>query len=246
MIGPPDPSVPHQPDEWIRLLGTLPLMYQPGERWLYNTSAAVLSVLVARASGQPFGRVPRRAAVRAARDDDTAFSVPPADLGRFTPQYAIDEATGATVVDDPVDGGWSTPPAFPNGAAGLVSTATDYAAFGEMMLRSGAHGDGRILARPTVEVMTTDQLSAAQRSSGAPILDAGRGWGLGLAVVRDRTGIAAVPGRFGWDGGLGSSWYADPVNELSAVLMTPHRLDTPVHWNLLNDFWTCVYQALDD
>ena len=94
--------------------------------------------------------------------------------------------------------------------------------------------------------MTTDQLTAEQRAGGAPILDPGRGWGFGLSVFRDRNGPAAVPGRFGWDGGFGSSWYADPANDLSAVLMMNHRLDAPVHWNVLADFWTSVYQALDD
>ena len=56
-IGPPDPPVPPDPDTWIAALGSLPLLGQPGERWMYNTGAQVLGVLVARAAGQPFSEV---------------------------------------------------------------------------------------------------------------------------------------------------------------------------------------------
>jgi len=244
-LGPPDPSVPHTPDEWIALLGTLPLMSQPGERWRYGTSASVLGVLVARVAGQSLEQFFAERIFGPLGMRDTGFSVPAGSLARFTPVWGLD-ASGTSAIADPADGLWSAPPAFPDGAAGLVSTVDDYAAFGEMLLRHGEHGGARILGRTTVEAMITDQLTADQRANAGPILGPGLGWGLGLSVVRDRIGPAFVPGRFGWDGGFGSTWYADPENDVSAVLMMNHRLDAPVHWNVLADFWTAVYQALDD
>src|SRR5260370_18681779 len=91
---------------------------------------------------------------------DTAFSVPAGKLDRFATSYWTNYRTGVTEIYDQARGGqWSQPPAFPSGAGGLVSTADDYLAFGQMMLNRGKHGTVRILSRPSVEVMTTDQLT---------------------------------------------------------------------------------------
>ncbi len=81
--GPPAPSIPPPPDEWMRRFGTLPLMYQPGERWMYNTGSDVLGVLIARATGQPLEVFMRERIFDPIGMNDTGFSVPPADIGRL-------------------------------------------------------------------------------------------------------------------------------------------------------------------
>lgn len=125
--GPPRPSGDPGPDEFMKRLGTLPLIYQPGTSWLYHTSAEVLGVLIARASGRPFDVFLNDRLFEPLGMKDTGFNVPAAKLGRFATSYMVDPQTRELVVYDPAEGGeWSRPPAFPNGGAGLVSTADDY------------------------------------------------------------------------------------------------------------------------
>src|SRR5512138_1692069 len=151
-MGPPNPSTMPAPDEWMRRLGTLPLMHQPGEQWMYNTGSDVLGVLIARAAGQPLEAFLRERIFEPLGMHDTAFSVPPSKLGRFATSYRTSFQTGAVERYDAPDGQWSRPPAFPSGAGGLVSTVDDFLAFGRTLL---GHGP-RLLARPTLEAMTSD------------------------------------------------------------------------------------------
>jgi CubicO group peptidase (beta-lactamase class C family) len=244
-MGPPSPSTMPAPDEWIRRLGSLPLMHQPGEQWMYNTSADVLGVLIARASGQPLEAFFHKRIFEPLGMKDTGFSVPAAKLDRLATSYMPNPETGALEVYDEAGGGqWSRPSAFPSGAGGLVSTVDDYLAFGQMLLNKGKHGSERLLSRPSVEAMTTDQLKPEQRSAAAaPFLGEERSWGFGVSMITRRNDIAASPGRFGWDGGMGTSGYSDPGEGLVAILMT-QVLGFPS--GIYADFWTSVYQAIDD
>ena len=244
VMGPPQPALPLAPDEWLRQFATLPLMHQPGEQWMYDKAFSVLGVLIARAAEQPLETFLRERIFAPLGMPDTGFSVPAANLHRLPPCYWTNFETGAFEVYDEVqDSAWSRPPAFPDAAGGLVSTVDDYLAFGQMLLDKGQHRRERILARPSVEAMTTDQLLPSQRASAGPFLDENRGWGLGVSVITRRDNVAAVPGRFGWEGGFGTAWFSDPKEQLVAILMS-QRL--PPAANLYSDFWTLVYQAIDD
>jgi CubicO group peptidase (beta-lactamase class C family) len=247
-FGPPNPATPHDPDEWMRRLGTLPLMYQPGERWLYNTGSYVLGVLIARASGRPLEAFLRDRIFEPLGMKDTGFSVPPEKLDRLAASYWPDRETGVLKLHDGIlDSHWSRPPAFPDAGGGLVSTVDDYLAFGQMLLNKGRYGRERILSRPSVETMTTDHLTAEQKATAGLILGRGndRGWGFGLSVVTGRDEIAASPGRFGWDGGYGTSWASDPREGMVALLMT-QRTAFPLFSGVYLDFWSSAYQAIDD
>jgi CubicO group peptidase (beta-lactamase class C family) len=248
-MGPPMPATTPAPDEWMRRLGSLPLMYQPGERWLYNTGADVMGVLVSRAAGQPFETFLRERIFDPLGMEDTSFSVPAGKLDRLPTSYWTNYATGKVeVYDKPAGGQWSRPPAFPSGAGGMVSTADDYLAFGQMLLNKGKHRNQRILSRPSVEVMITDQLTPEQKAVSG--LVAGyfdnHGWGFGMSVVTKRTDMARSVGTYGWDGGFGTSWYADPKEDLTAVLMTQQAWTSPDPPNVCRDFWTSVYAAVED
>jgi len=247
--GPPSPSAPPAPDEWIRRLGTLPLMHQPGERWMYNTGSDVLGVLIARAAGRPFEAFVRERVFGPLGMRDTGFSVPAEKLHRLATAYLTDPETGALALYDEAEGGqWSSPPAFPSGAGGLVSIVDDYLAFGQMMLDQGRRGGQRVLSRPAVELMTTDHLTPEQKAvSGlVPGYFDGHGWGFGLSIVTRRDDIAAVPGRYGWDGGLGTSWYSDPKEDMVTILMTQAAWTSPSPPHVCLDFWASAYQAIDD
>ena len=248
-MGPPAPSMMPAPDEWIRRLGQLPLMYQPGERWIYNTGSDVLGVLLARASGQPLESFLRERIFEPLGMKDRGFSVPEASLNRLATSYWTDPTSGKLAVyDEAVGGQWSRPPVFPSGAGGMVSTIDDFLAFAQMLLSQGRYNKERLLSRPSVETMTTDQLTPEQKAVSGLIpgqFDS-QGWGFGVSIATRRDNIWAVPGRYGWDGGLGTSWYADPREEMTAILMTQRAWDSPGAPNLHSDFWTSVYQAIDD
>jgi CubicO group peptidase (beta-lactamase class C family) len=236
----PSPSEPPPPDEWIRRLGTLPLMGQPGESWMYNTGADVLSVLVARAAGRPFEAFLRERILEPLGMRDTGFSVPAPSIDRLATSYLVDPKTGALAVYDPARGGqWSRPPAFPSGGGGLVSTVDDFLAFGRMMLGGGVLGGARILSRRSVELMTADQLTPAQKAATrwVPGFFGAFGWGLGMAVVTGRDELGRARGAFGWDGGLGTSWWSDPGTATTGVLLTQRAWTSPVPPEVCRAFW---------
>jgi CubicO group peptidase (beta-lactamase class C family) len=246
-MGPPNPEATPAPDEWLRRLGSLPLMHQPGEQWMYNTGSDLLGVLIARVAGQPLATFFRERIFAPLGMRDTGFSVPAANLGRLATAYTTAYDIGKLTVTDEAEGGqWSRPPAFPSGAAGLVSTVDDYLAFAQMLLNGGKYRDERILSRLAIEAMTTDQLTPAQRASAADFLGDNNGWGFGVSVILRRDDLVAVPGRYGWDGGLGTSWSNDPQEEMITILLTQRGMASPLDINLSLDFRTSAYQAIDD
>jgi CubicO group peptidase (beta-lactamase class C family) len=245
--GPPHPSKAPGTDEWLRRLSTLPLMNQPGERWMYNTGSDVLGILVERASGQSFDAFLRERIFEPLGMKDTGFSVPAEKLDRLAGCYSFNHESRAFELYDGISGSeWSVPPAFPSGAGGLVSTVDDYLAFCRMMLNKGHYEGKRILSRPSVELMTMDHLTPEQKVGAEIFFGENSGWGFGMAVYTRRDDLSAVPGRFGWDGGLGTSGYSDPREDLVGVLMTQRLMDSPEPPGVFLDFWTSVYQAIDD
>jgi CubicO group peptidase (beta-lactamase class C family) len=245
--GPPAPATPPAPDEWIRRLGTLPLMHQPGEKWMYHTGSDVLGVLIARASGQALETFLRERLFEPLGMKDTGFSVPAAQIDRLATAYWTNAETGALELYDEAKGGqWSRPPAFPSGGGGLVSTVDDYLVFGQMMLNKGKRGAARILSRPSVELMTTDHLTPEQKAEAGVFLGDNRGWGFGMSVVTRRDDVAGSVGRFGWDGGLGTSSSSDPQEDLVGILLTQAAWTSPSPPGVYLDFWTSAYQAIDD
>jgi CubicO group peptidase (beta-lactamase class C family) len=214
---------------------------------MYDLGLDVLGVLIARAAGQSLETFFRERIFEPLGMKDTGFSVPAEKLDRLPGCYQRNHETGAfEVYDDAGDSQWSRPPAFPSAAGGLVSTADDYLAFCQMMLNKGRHGRERILSRPSVELMTTDHLTPEQKAGARFFFGDHSGWGFGLAVVTQRDDLAAVPGRFGWNGGFGTSGHSDPREEMVGILMTQLLMDTPEPSRVFLDFWTSAYQAIDD
>lgn len=206
-IGPPQPDDFVDPDTWIARFGELPLLAQPGERWLYNTGAHVLSVLCARAVGTSYDEVLRTRICEPLGMRDTGFYTE--DVERLATAY-MPTADGLAVWDSP-DGQWSRWPSFHDGAAGLVSTVDDLLAFARMLLRGGSP----VLATDQVREMNRDYLTAEQREFGSAFLG-GRGWGLGTSVVLDGPWAGAI----GWDGGLGASFLVHPARDLVVIVLT--------------------------
>jgi CubicO group peptidase (beta-lactamase class C family) len=248
-LGPFLPEI--SPDEYMKRLGALPLAHQPGERWLYNSGSDILGVLIARATGMSLGEFLQERIFTPLAMKDTGFSVPADKLDRLPTAYWTNFETGEFgIFDDVENSRWSSPPAFESGASGLVSTVDDLLAFGQLMLANGKYGNARLLSRPSIAVMTTDQITAEQKAASASEFFPGfwdaYGWGFGVAIDTRRDDLA-TPGRYGWDGGYGTSWWVDSEEELIGILLTQRVWDEPIVPPMaIRDFWTSVYQAIDD
>jgi len=239
-FAPPEPASPLTPNEWLKRVGTLPLMAQPGEQWLYNTSSCLLGVLLARLVRRPLPEVLDKLIFRPLGMKDTGFFVPDGKRGRLVSAYRP-EAGRTELYDGPATSAWRAPPAFPDGAAGLVSTADDYFAFSHMLLAHGLVSGGRLLSEASTRAMTSDQLTADQRSAAAAILGPGRGWGMGMSVVTDPPAAGLPPNAYGWNGGLGTSWIADPNTGLTALLLTQTAFTSSAPPRVHEDFWRVVF-----
>ena len=244
------PPTPHTPDQWLKKLGELPLQYHPGERWQYHMGSDVQGVLIARASGMPLGEFMRTRIFEPLGMNDTGFHVPQEKLSRLGSCYAANARSGELdLYDDAKDSLYAMPPAFPMGGAWLVSTLDDYLAFARMMLNDGKLGKERILARPSVETMRTDQLTDEQKriSPAVPGFFDYQGWGFGVSVITKRGAPEMSPGRFGWDGAFGTCWTADPKEHMTTLLMMQRMgaLGNPADGPRA-DFLTLAYQTIDD
>ncbi|MGY1653837.1 serine hydrolase domain-containing protein [Geodermatophilus sp. SYSU D01119] len=229
--GPPAPQALPAPDEWLRRVASVPLAHQPGERWLYHVGAQVLGVLAARAAGRPLPDLLAERVLRPLGMASTGFAVPGGARDRLGPHWTPPDDAGTRHVYDPADGQWSRPPAFPDGGAGLVSTVDDLAALAEALLAGG----GPVLRPGTVRVMLTEQ--------AGPVDDEGGGWGLGLGVRREDEPGGRHAGSFGWDGGLGSSWWTDPVTGTTAVLLTNQMWASPTPPPVFGAFRSVAFGA---
>jgi CubicO group peptidase (beta-lactamase class C family) len=239
-FGPPDPASPMSADEWLRRLGTLPLMAQPGETWLYNTGSDILGALIARVAHKPLPQLLQERIFGPLAMKDTAFFVPAAQAPRLVSAYRL-ESGRAQLDDAPSTSPWMRAPAFPDAAAGLLSTADDYFAFSNFLLSQGQPGGRRLLLHQWVPAMTSDHLSASQRAAAAPILGERHGWGFGVAVVTGATAQGVPPGAYGWNGGYGTSWVADPASRTSAILLTQTLFTSPEPPAVHQEFWSAVF-----
>ncbi|MGY1823554.1 serine hydrolase domain-containing protein [Geodermatophilus sp. SYSU D00079] len=217
-IGPGPWAPPVEPDEYLRRLAELPLAAQPGEVWLYHLASDVLGVLLSRATGRPVSALLADHVTGPLGLVDTAFWTPAPD--RLATCHLATDA-GLEEIDAP--GGFSRPPRFESLAAGLVSTAPEVLGFYAAL----ADGGAPVLSAGAVAAMTADALSGAQRAAAADSLGPGVSWGLQVGVCVEAVRPWATPGRWGWDGGTGTSAWADPARDLVAVLLTQRLWSGP-------------------
>ncbi len=180
--GPPNPQRVPPPDEWLAELATVPLLHQPGRGWTYNTGSDILGVLLARAADQPLPDLLAERVCEPLGMVDTGFFVPPASA-RAAPELLRGRRRHRrlTLLDGP-DGQWASPPAFPSGAGGLVSTADDWFRFARLLLDDGVAGGRRLLRPESIEQMTTDHIGDQDRGPGGDVFLDGQGWGFGGGV----------------------------------------------------------------
>ena len=223
--------------EQAAALGGLPLLFQPGARWEYSRSTDVLGRLVEVISGQALGQFLAERILQPLGMQDTGFAVPDPHHDRIAEPFPSDPEGGTKVALLDV----RRPAIFESGGGGMVSTATDYARFLHTLLNGGTFGHTPLLGRKTIELMTADHLGGLDASP--ELLPPGHGFGLGFAV-RLAAGMAPFPGSVGsyfWGGVAGTTFWVDPAERLTAVLMiqAPGQRE---HYRVL--FRDMVYAAL--
>ncbi len=223
----------------VAALGKLPLLHQPGTCWEYGRSTDVIGRLIEVLSGVTLGVFFERRILAPLGMIDTAFHVPLRDHPRLAEAFAKDPDTGDAVQLQKV----RDPPTLESGGGGLVSTASDYARFLQMLLNGGVLDRVRLVSRKTVEFMAADHLGSL---TGAPdLLLPGYGFGLGFAV-RLHAGIARTPGSVGeyfWGGLAGTTFWVDPAEQLFAILLIQAPGQRAYYEALFRDL---VYAAIAD
>jgi len=221
-------GTPLTPDEWMKRLGGLPLSYQPGARFHYSHATDVLGFIVARIEGKPLDQVLQERVFGPLGMTDTAFHVPPEKSDRAAKLYRINPETDA--MEEVALPYYASPPAFAAGGGGLVSTADDYLKFARLMLGKGEVDGVRLLKTQTVEMMTADRLTEAQKAipfMGIPFW-LGQGFGLGVSVITDPVKQAWMgagnAGAFGWPGAFGTWWQADPAADMVLIYLIQNSM----------------------
>lgn len=238
-------------DGWLAHVASLPLMFQPGMRWHYSVATDILGVLIERVSGLSLGDFFRTRIFEPLGMRDTAFSIAGAQLERLSTAWRFDPQSRRRVVEERAAGSrWANAARFQSGGGGLASTAQDYLQFARLLLGRGRVGDTRLLSHRSVDLMRSNFLTREQRRMPAigPITWAGQGFGLGLSVVDDPAQQLPLgyrsTGSFGWPGAFGTSWFADPVEEMIGIMLIQLRTDEP--FPMAGEFERRLYDAIDD
>ncbi|HWI99024.1 MAG TPA: serine hydrolase domain-containing protein [Burkholderiales bacterium] len=230
--------------EFVDKLGSLPLLHQPGSTWDYGFGLDVLGVVIEKISGQPLGQYLEAQVFKPLGMRDTAFAVPPEKAKRYAKAFANDPDTGKPqfVLD------LTKPLKFECGGGCAASTAGDYIRFAQMLLDGGKLEGKRVLSRKTVEYMLSNQLApnTVNLIANADPTSADMGFGLGVAV-RTTPGVVrkvGSVGEFSWNGAYGTSWWADPKEQLAVVFMA--QTPGPIRWHYRYVINALVEQAIVD
>jgi CubicO group peptidase (beta-lactamase class C family) len=230
--------------EMVSALGRLPLLFDPGSRWLYSVSIDVLGRLVEVVSGQPLCAFLQECIFGPLGMVDTGFAAPEPALGRLATLYGPAERGGLTPIPAPCGRDFARLEPMRSGGGGLVGTIVDYGRFAQMLLSGGELHGRRLLAPGTVALMRSNHLPPEAGPYGNPP-HAGHGFGLGVRVLRD-PGLAGQldgVGSFGWSGLAHTDFWVDPANELVGVFMT-QLVAPPPGVGAPQQFRNLAYQAL--
>lgn len=247
----PSIRLDHDLEAMIERLAVTPLRFHPGAHWLYSLGIDVCGRLVEIMSGRRLDQYLREEIFEPLAMPDTGFHVPEADVARFAANYARNAKKELVLIDDPVSSNYLEPPSFLAGGGGLVSTIGDYVRFTSMLAGGGELDGRRILSRKTVELMTVNHLPGAGQLSDFALPGGygevgfeGMGFGLSMAVNQGpaQSAGAGSPGDFMWGGAASTTFWVDPVEDLSVVFMT--QLMPSGTFNFRGQLRSLVYGAL--
>ncbi len=226
--------------ELVDKLATVPLLYQPGERWVYSVSHDVQAYLVEYFSGMRFDKFVQSKIIQPLGMKDAVFGIPKEYVSRYTTNYGPAKGGGLQPIDKPETSSYARYSDHPFGGLSLSSTAMDYYLFAQMLLNRGKLGNVRLLGRKTVELMTSNNLPPAIPDLG---MFGGTAYGLGVSVLLSPAGAGNLgsPGNFGWGGAATTHVIIDPKEDMVALFFTQFM---PSDFGFINQFQTLVYQSI--
>lgn len=212
----------------MQCFASLPLLYQPGTKWVYSVSMDIQGYIIEKISGKPLGEFMAERIFKPLRMQDTAFFVPKEKRGRFATLYSAGPGGKLTATGEASGpkADFAAEPGAPSGGGGLTSTASDYARFAQMLLNHGELDGARILSPASVDLMTSNHLApellTGKFSIGKEVMRPGHGWGYDMAVFDDPHTADDVVGKgtFYWEGAADTWFWVDPANDLIFVGMT--------------------------
>ncbi len=236
----------------IEDLAGLPLEFSPGDHWNYSNATDVLGYLVEVISGMPFDEYLKTEIFDPLKMIDTAFSVPPEKVDRFAANYTRRPDKTLMLMDDPEKSIYTGNVTMFSGGGGLVSTASDYSRFCQMLANGGELDGARILGRKTIELMTMNHLpdgrdmSSMTVSTFTQIMNPGVGFGLGFSVVLDvpKSQVIGSAGEYAWGGAASTAFWIDPVEDLFVIFMTQFMPDGT--FDFRGQLKSIIYSALID
>jgi CubicO group peptidase (beta-lactamase class C family) len=234
--------------DMIQKLSEIPLLYQPGTRWNYSRSTDVLGYLIEVISGKPLDVFLKERIFMPLKMKDTDFYVAEEKIKRVAAVYAPADSTGIKVIIKPDTSNISVPVKFLSGNGGLVSTATDYMIFSQMLLNKGEYNGVRLLESKTVDLMTSNHISNEIMPDDdffGPLLS-GMGFGFGFAVLQDniQSNSTGSRGSYWWSGAANTYFYIDPEEELILILMT--QFVPNFYYPVYEEFKVLSYQTIVD
>jgi CubicO group peptidase (beta-lactamase class C family) len=234
--------------EVVETAADVPLIAQPGAEWNYSIATDVLGHLVAVISGLPFDQFLRERVTGPLGMVDTEFHVPADKLSRFAANYTCTPDGRLMLIDDPQKSIFGKQRQICSGGGGLVSTATDYMRFCQMMLNKGELDGVRLLGRKTVELMTTNHLRGDMAAMGQARFSessyVGVGFGLGFSVMLDpaQAQILGTPGEYAWGGAASTAFWIDPVEDMAVIMLT--QLMPSSTYPIRRELRVLTYQAV--
>jgi CubicO group peptidase (beta-lactamase class C family) len=219
-------------------LGKLPLLYQPGDRWVYSVAHDVQAALVEKLSGQKFDDFVRQRIFAPLEMKDSMFKVPADKTARVPALYTMGRDRKLTPDTSDLGRGYGD---LVFGGYSISTTISDYALFAQMLLNKGQLNGVRLLSPKTVELMSTNHLGPAALAAGG--VGPGTGYGLGVSVLMspaERGNIGSV-GEFGWSGAASTHVLIDPKEDLVAIYCTQLMGGD---FQLRAHFATLLYQSI--
>jgi CubicO group peptidase (beta-lactamase class C family) len=237
----------------IDRLSKVPLLYQPGSRWVYSVSMDIQGYIIEKLSGMTLPEFMRKRLFEPLAMEGTGFYVPESKRQRFAALYSKNPAGKWDRSSDLFGMHYDHEPRLPSGGGGIVSTASDYCNFAQMLLNKGEYEGSRILSPASVKLMMSNHLpalmTAEDKGSVTNCPRLGMGYGYNGAVVVDpaEADVPLARGTYLWDG-LGGTWFwVDPVNEIVFVAMNQQIGSSLDETGRLQDLSRAVvYQALSD
>ena len=232
-------------------LSQVPLLYQPGQRWMYSLATDICGALVEVISGKPFAQYLQDEIFGPLGMNDTSFFVSPDKVDRFCANYQRGPDKKLKLIDDPATSAFTQDPGFKSGGGGLTGTTDDYMRFCEMLRRGGELDGHRVLGPRTLEMMHMNHLAGGQDLSTMALgtfsetANDGVGFGLGFASTKGQVETGSLgAGDYYWGGAASTIFWVDPKEELSVVFMT--QLMPSGTFNFRGQLKSLIYSAIVD